>query len=106
MRCHGAVQVVWGPLLAVLSMATETADDPKVVELCIDGFRSAVHVAAVLGMSTERHALVTVLCKFTTLDASGVSACTPAACGPVYSTLLYSTLLYSTLLYSTLRTVI
>ena len=63
--------MVWGPLLAVLSMATETTDDPKVVELCVEGFKHAVHCAGVLGMSTERAALVTALCNFTTLEPAG-----------------------------------
>jgi brefeldin A-inhibited guanine nucleotide-exchange protein len=65
------VQVVWGPLLAVLSMATETTDDPKVVDLCLDGFKHAIHCSGVLGMTTERAAFVTTLCNFTTLEPAG-----------------------------------
>jgi hypothetical protein len=65
------VQVVWGPLLAVLSMGTETTEDPKVVELCVEGFKHAIHCAGVLSMDTERAALVTALCNFTTLEPAG-----------------------------------
>ena len=57
--------------MAVLSMATETTEDPKVVELCVEGFRHAIHCAGLLGMVTERAALVTALCNFTTLEAAG-----------------------------------
>ena len=71
--CHfdSCVQVIWGPLLAVLSMATETTEDPKVVELCVDGFRHAIRCAGILGMATERAALVTSLCNFTTMEPAG-----------------------------------
>ena len=65
------VQVVWGPLLAVLSMATETTEDPKVVDLCAEGFKHAIHVAGMLSMPTERAAFVTTLCNFTTLEPAG-----------------------------------
>ncbi len=63
-------------------MATETTDDAKVVELCLDGFKHAIHCSGVLGMTTERAAFVTTLCNFTTLEPAGggVRACTPRPC--------------------------
>ena len=66
--------VVWGPLLALLSMVSDTADDARVVELCVDGFKHAIHVSCLLGMATESQAFVTSLCNFTALDAPGGTA--------------------------------
>lgn len=61
-------EVVWGPLIAVLSMSMELSDDPPVVELCLEGFKYGVHVAGALGMATERNSMVSALCNFAALD--------------------------------------
>lgn len=61
-------EVVWGPLISVLSMAMETSQELATIELCLDGFRLGVHVAGALGMTTERDSMVAALCNFTALD--------------------------------------
>jgi brefeldin A-inhibited guanine nucleotide-exchange protein len=62
------VQVVWGPLIAVLSVSMELSEDPAVIETCLEGFKLGIHVAGALGMATERNSMVGALCNFTALD--------------------------------------
>ena len=63
--------VLWGSLLAVFSINLETSSDATLVQACLEGFASAVHVAGLTGMTTERDALVMSLAKFTLLDQPG-----------------------------------
>ena len=78
-------EVSWAAFLAVFSVVLETAggpggggsgnaaaadDDPRTINACLVGFAQAIHVAALLGMATERDAFVVSLCKFTALEPS------------------------------------
>ncbi|KAJ9183199.1 hypothetical protein P3X46_007098 [Hevea brasiliensis] len=61
------VEVCWGPMLAAFSMTLDQTDDKLATSQCLQGFRYAVHVAAVIGMQTQRDAFVTSMAKFTYL---------------------------------------
>jgi hypothetical protein len=56
-------------------MSAEVSDDPRMVTQCVEGFGLAVHVAGVLALATERAALVTSMCNFTSLDPAGTGVC-------------------------------
>lgn len=64
------VEVCWGPTLAAFSMTLDQSDDKLATTQCLQGFRYAVHVTAVLGMQTQRDAFVTSLAKFTYLHCA------------------------------------
>ena len=61
--------VTWGPMLAVFSVNLEVTREPVVIEMCLRGFRQAIHISAQHRMETERDAFVTSLAKFTFLDS-------------------------------------
>ncbi|XP_021636150.2 brefeldin A-inhibited guanine nucleotide-exchange protein 1 isoform X2 [Hevea brasiliensis] len=61
------VEVCWGPMLAAFSMTLDQSDDKLATSQCLQGFRYAVHVTAVMGMQTQRDAFVTSMAKFTYL---------------------------------------
>ncbi|XP_071724366.1 LOW QUALITY PROTEIN: brefeldin A-inhibited guanine nucleotide-exchange protein 2-like [Rutidosis leptorrhynchoides] len=63
------VEVCWAPMLAAFSVPLDQSDDEMLRALCFDGFRSAVHVTAVMSMKTHRDAFVTSLAKFTSLHS-------------------------------------
>ena len=60
--------VVWAPILGVLSQILETADDPAVVQICQTGIYYAIRLACRLDFPTARHTFMNALAKFTTLD--------------------------------------
>ncbi|CAI5975972.1 unnamed protein product [Closterium sp. NIES-65] len=88
------VDVVWAPMLAAFSVPLETTEEDAVTEQCLEGFRYAVHVTAVIGMheavteqclegfryavhvtavigmQMQRDAFVTSLAKFTSLHSA------------------------------------
>ncbi|GAB2267564.1 Protein big1 [Dionaea muscipula] len=64
------VEVCWGPMLAAFSMTLDQSDDKLATSQCLQGFRYAVHVSAVLGMQTQRDAFVTSVAKFTYLHCA------------------------------------
>ncbi|CAI5972187.1 unnamed protein product [Closterium sp. NIES-64] len=64
------VDVVWAPMLAAFSVPLETTEEDAVTEQCLEGFRYAVHVTAVIGMHMQRDAFVTSLAKFTSLHSA------------------------------------
>ncbi|GJP85932.1 hypothetical protein CLOP_g16023 [Closterium sp. NIES-67] len=64
------VDVVWAPMLAAFSVPLETTEEETVTEQCLEGFRYAVHVTAVIGMQMQRDAFVTSLAKFTSLHSA------------------------------------
>ncbi|KAK2994295.1 hypothetical protein RJ640_024018 [Escallonia rubra] len=47
----------------------DQSDDEIVIAQCLEGFRSAIHVTAVMSMKTHRDAFVTSLAKFTSLHS-------------------------------------
>ncbi|RLN14809.1 hypothetical protein BBJ28_00023619 [Nothophytophthora sp. Chile5] len=63
-------EIVWAPLLAACSVTFESSESAEAVQLCLDSFRHAVHLAARLSMPSERDAFVSVLAKFTALHTT------------------------------------
>ncbi|XVF01662.1 hypothetical protein REPUB_Repub04eG0107500 [Reevesia pubescens] len=64
------VEVCWGPMLAAFSVTLDQSDDRLATTQCLQGFRHAVHVTAVMGMQTQRDAFVTSVAKFTFLHCA------------------------------------
>ncbi|XP_028792858.1 brefeldin A-inhibited guanine nucleotide-exchange protein 1 isoform X2 [Neltuma alba] len=64
------VEVCWGPMLAAFSVTLDQSDDRIATSECLQGFRHAVHVTAVMGMQTQRDAFVTSVAKFTFLHCA------------------------------------
>ncbi|KAG4110589.1 hypothetical protein ERO13_D13G057801v2 [Gossypium hirsutum] len=64
------VEVCWGPMLAAFSVTLDQSDDRLATTQCLQGFRYAVHVTAVMGMQTQRDAFVTSAAKFTFLHCA------------------------------------
>ncbi|XP_076925144.1 brefeldin A-inhibited guanine nucleotide-exchange protein 1-like isoform X1 [Bidens hawaiensis] len=64
------VEVCWGPMLAAFSVTLDQSDDRAATNYCLQGFRHAVHVTAVVGMQTQRDAFVTSVAKFTYLHCA------------------------------------
>lgn len=60
--------------MAVFSVLLEESDDPKITELCIEGFMHAIKIAGFYAMNTERDAFVSSLSKFTQILTSTSSA--------------------------------
>ncbi|KAK3005297.1 hypothetical protein RJ639_016907 [Escallonia herrerae] len=64
------VEACWGPMLAAFSVTLDQSDDRAATSQCLQGFRHAVHVTAVMGMQTQRDAFVTSMAKFTYLHCA------------------------------------
>ncbi|XP_031382231.1 brefeldin A-inhibited guanine nucleotide-exchange protein 1 isoform X1 [Punica granatum] len=64
------VEVCWGPMLAAFSVTLDQSDDRLATAQCLQGFRYAVHVTAVMGMQTQRDAFMTSIAKFTYLHCA------------------------------------
>ncbi|KAF9247274.1 hypothetical protein BU15DRAFT_39296 [Melanogaster broomeanus] len=64
-------EVAWIPFLAGLSGPLQNTDDPEVVDLCLDGFKNAIHIVCFFDLELERNAFVTTLGKFTFLSNFG-----------------------------------
>ncbi|THV08590.1 hypothetical protein K435DRAFT_825040 [Dendrothele bispora CBS 962.96] len=64
-------EVAWIPFLAGLSGPLQDTDDLEVVELCLDGFKSAIRIVCFFDLELERNAFVTTLAKFTFLNNLG-----------------------------------
>lgn len=63
------IDACWAPMLAAFSVPLDQSDDEVVIGLCLEGFRSAIHVTAGMSMKTHRDAFVTSLAKFTSLHS-------------------------------------
>ncbi|XP_042979270.1 brefeldin A-inhibited guanine nucleotide-exchange protein 1-like isoform X1 [Carya illinoinensis] len=63
-------EVCWGPMLAAFSVTLDQSDDRHATSQCVQGFRHAVHVTAVMGLQTQRDAFVTSVAKFTNLHCA------------------------------------
>ncbi|KAG6400469.1 hypothetical protein SASPL_137303 [Salvia splendens] len=63
------IEACWAPMLAAFSVPLDQSDDEVVIALCLEGFRSAIHVTAAMSMKTQRDAFVTSLAKFTSLHS-------------------------------------
>ena len=64
-------EVAWIPFLAGLSGPLQATDDSEIVELCLDGFKSAIRIVCYFDLELERNAFVTTLGKFTFLNNLG-----------------------------------
>ncbi|KAI0347121.1 Sec7-domain-containing protein [Trametopsis cervina] len=64
-------EVAWIPFLAGLSGPLQATDDLEIVELCLDGFKSAIRIVCYFDLELERNAFVTTLGKFTFLNNLG-----------------------------------
>ncbi|KAF9075862.1 hypothetical protein BDP27DRAFT_1314622 [Rhodocollybia butyracea] len=64
-------EVAWIPFLAGLSGPLQETDDLEIVELCLDGFKSAIKIVCFFDLELERNAFVTTLAKFTFLSNLG-----------------------------------
>lgn len=63
------IEACWAPMLAAFSVPLDQSDDEVVIALCLEGFRSAIHVTAGMSMKTHRDAFVSSLAKFTSLHS-------------------------------------
>jgi brefeldin A-inhibited guanine nucleotide-exchange protein len=64
------LEACWAPMLAAFSVTLGQTDDEVVTFHCLEGFRYAIHVTAVMGMQTQRDAFVTSVAKFTSLHSA------------------------------------
>ncbi|KAI0638023.1 hypothetical protein C8Q77DRAFT_1047692 [Trametes polyzona] len=64
-------EVAWIPFLAGLSGPLQDTDDLEVVELCLEGFKAAIHIVCFFDLELERNAFVSTLAKFTFLNNLG-----------------------------------
>lgn len=62
-------EVIWPPMIGVLSQILEMYDDSSIVQLCLDGFRSCIMLSCRLDIPIARNTFINALLKFTTLDA-------------------------------------
>ena len=60
-------EVAWSGMLAVFSSLFEEHDEPKIWQLCLDGFQYSIKITASLNMAVELDAFVSTLDKFTSL---------------------------------------
>lgn len=66
-------KVTWASALAAFSVNLKTSDDPRIVQMCLDGFRYAIRISSIFGMELERDAFVQSLAKFTYLTGASIS---------------------------------
>ncbi len=64
-------EVAWIPFLAGLSGPLQDTDDLETVELCLEGFKAAIHIVCFFDLELERNAFVSTLAKFTFLNNLG-----------------------------------
>ncbi|KAJ4949976.1 hypothetical protein NE237_026808 [Protea cynaroides] len=64
------IEVCWAPMLAAFSVPLDQNDDEVVISQCLEGFRYAIHVTAVMSLKTHRDAFLTSLAKFTSLHSA------------------------------------
>lgn len=64
-------EIAWMAFLAGLSGPLQETDDLEVVELCLDGFKNAIHIVCFFDLELQRNAFVTTLAKFTFLNNLG-----------------------------------
>jgi brefeldin A-inhibited guanine nucleotide-exchange protein len=64
-------EVAWMAFLAGLSGPLQDTDDLEIVELCLDGFKSSIHIVCFFDLDLQRTSFVTTLAKFTFLNNLG-----------------------------------
>lgn len=60
-------EIIWSPVLAVFSVLFEQTDDPKIIQLCLDGLCASILLCGLHNMNTEKDAFASTLSKFTNL---------------------------------------
>jgi len=61
-------ELVWPPVVGVVSHLLESFDDTKIIELCIQAFQFSIGLSCRLDCSIARNTFVNALAKFTSLD--------------------------------------
>mmetsp|Transcript_25091 Transcript_25091/g.27905 ORF Transcript_25091/g.27905 Transcript_25091/m.27905 type:complete len:953 (+) Transcript_25091:2-2860(+) len=61
-------EIAWCPMLAAFSVVLEDTDVPRLIELCLEGFKAAIRVSSIFYLEIERNAFVSSLAKFTFLE--------------------------------------
>lgn len=61
-------EVVWAPIMGVLSQVLEVSEEPNAVSLCLTGFQYAIRLACRFDFPVARDTYINALAKFTTLD--------------------------------------
>ncbi|KAN0025621.1 hypothetical protein ACTFIU_008501 [Dictyostelium citrinum] len=64
------MNVSWTPILAALSTVLENTEDPKVIQVCLEGFKYSNNLLCLLQMSMEREAFISSLSNFTISEKS------------------------------------
>jgi brefeldin A-inhibited guanine nucleotide-exchange protein len=62
-------EIIWSPVIAVLSILLEQSDDPKIQQLCLEGFANCIKLTGYHNMNTERDTFISGLAKFTNLTS-------------------------------------
>jgi brefeldin A-inhibited guanine nucleotide-exchange protein len=57
-------ELVWMACLAGVSGPIQKCNHPRVVKLCLNGFRCAVRISGIFDISLARNAFITALCNF------------------------------------------
>lgn len=60
--------IAWPPMTSVFSQVLELSDEEPLVNLCLEGCRLGIKMAARLSVKTARDTFINSLVKFTTLD--------------------------------------
>ncbi len=65
------LKLAWTPALAAFSIGIQdSADDSRLVELCLTGMRCAIRIAYIFHLELERDAFIQALARFTLLTAA------------------------------------
>lgn len=64
-------KLAWTPFLAAFSIGLQDSDDPKIVDLCLNGIRYAIRIACIFNLELERDAYMQALARFTLLSSNG-----------------------------------
>jgi brefeldin A-inhibited guanine nucleotide-exchange protein len=64
-------EVAWMAFLAGLSGPLQETNDLEIVELCLDGFKSSIHIVCFFDLELQRTSFITTLANFTFLNNLG-----------------------------------
>jgi len=62
--------LLWCPAFATFSLVLKENDEPRVAKLCLENYRSAIHLSSLFNMDTPRDAFVKSLQHFSLLGTS------------------------------------
>lgn len=60
-------EIIWSPVFAVFTVLFEQFDDPKIIQLCLEGLANCIKLTGYLNMNTERDTFVSSFAKMTNL---------------------------------------